>query len=635
MSLTLSGKTKEVTLKLLIGSGLLVCISAAIYFIIQAPSDSQTALIEVHSKSSTPSSSDEKQTQQTTELTINPFPIEAFTDEQCRDIEWDYDNSFFRRSDSALESATQAYLAGESKEDVADAIWLTTGPTGSENWYVEMSIYEATKQHQAAIAELNLSTDIIEKLRAFQNEIESGRFQEFRVSQLFTHINVKPINRAITERLPLDDVLSTVDDAIGHLPIQLLEDPHLSPVRGLIKSSLELQFYELSIALMERYPSLLKQDSKYQNAFISTLLSVLHDSISSESNSNQLKRIAALLQKDNTTIVIKVLPSLIGPAYAEAVAIELIELGIPLRFAKFFDLTPKSVSIDLLGATPAYDALLEKYKQCRAPENWVKSRRHSKEEWQSFASTPFTKKAMDSFEFKICNVEKNFSDFVGDYSKVKEAVRDIQMYLATEEISLLDVLPNELPIPELTNDERAVVIGLIANGYLQYSDYSDEKVKKLMDDANLFPQPTSMEAKQALLSMQSATLWHDSLDFSDNSKNYMLLNMLAFEGKFAVFEALLDKIDVDDEQMYDPLYFFLEGYSSLRSVGGNAYTSDNTDNKRFANYFIENGYEFLPHHQRVTLEKKITAMHQLEELEALFPQLKIADTEDFFAVTCK
>ncbi|WP_346992909.1 hypothetical protein [Alteromonas gracilis] len=266
-----------------------------------------------------------------------------------------------------------------------------------------------------------------------------------------------------------------------------MHDPLLSPVKGLIKSALELHYYDLSITLIELYPSAVIQDSKYLNRFISTLLSSLYQSIANEPDKGRLQRIVELLQKENATIVLEDMLTMFGPAYASAAASKLNALGINIDYTKLEDLKPTVVELDLVANTPAQGAIEEKYEQCRAPKKWLASRRYSQSEWQSFSPTPLTQKAVDSFEFALCNVNENTGDFVGQSSAVQNAVRDIKVQLSSKGQSLFDVLPSELPIPELTKDERAIVIALIADGYLENPAYSEEEVKTLMVSARFAP----------------------------------------------------------------------------------------------------------------------------------------------------
>lgn len=624
-------------MKVPIGFGLIACFIAAAYLVVHKNAENPTALqLSKNEQASETGQLDEVHSQKGTKLNITPFPETTLTYDQCEAVDEERRADLQKRSELAMQAAVKAYLAGESKEKIADAIWLDVTAFTAQQWYNTMAFYEATKQHKLAIKSLSPAPFVADKINKFHDTIESGAYQQFevRVEQIFTNVDVRAINRAISEKRELEDILSTVDSALAHIPAQLLHDPLLSPVKGLIKSALELHYYDLSIALIERYPSAMIQDSKYLNRFISTLLSSLYQSIANEPDKGRLQRIVALLQKENDAIVLEDMPAMFGPAYASAAASKLNALGININYAKLEDLKPTAVGLDLVANTPTQDALQEKYEQCRAPKEWLASRRYSQSEWQSFAPTPLTQKAVDSFEFALCNVNKSAGDFVGQSSAVQNAVRDMQVQLSSKSQSLFDVLPSELPIPELTKDERAIVIALIADGYLENPAYSEEKVKTLMVNAGLLPEPVSMEAKQVLLSQRSATLWLDILDFDDHPTSYMALNQLAYEGKFELFNALKSKVDVKNKALFDPLYFFLLGYSELTTTGGNSFAFDDTDNALFASYFKENGDEFLPHHQRLMFEKKLNQQHYYEKIIALLPQFEVSKPEDFFSVSC-
>jgi hypothetical protein len=631
-------ENKDITMKTLIGFGFIACLIAAAYLAVYKSAESPPALqVSKNEHAAETDIIDEVHSQKGTKLNITPFPETTLTYDQCEAVDEERRTDLEQRSELALQAAMNAYLAGEPKEKIADAIWLDVTAFTAQQWYNTMAFYEATKRHKLAIESLSPAPFVAQEINEFHDAIESGAYQQFnvRVEQLFTNIDLRSINRAIAEKRELDDILSTVNSALAHIPAPLLHDPLLSPVKGLIKSALELHYYDLSIALIERYPSAMIQSSKYLNRFISTLLSSLYQSIANEPDKGRLQRIVALLQKENDAIVLEDMPAMFGPAYASAAASKLNALGININYAKLEDLKPMAVDLDLVANTPAQDALREKYEQCRAPKEWLATRRYSQSEWQSFAPTPLTQKAVDSFEFALCNVNKSAGDFVGRSSAVQNAVRDMQVQLSSKSQSLFDVLPSELPIPELTKDERAIVIALIADGYLENPAYSEEKVKTLMASADLLPEPVSMEAKQVLLSQPSATLWLDIIDFDDHPTSYMALNQLAYEGKFELFNALKSKIEVKNKALFDPLYFFLLGYSELTTTGGNSFALDNTDNELFASYFTENDYEFLPHHQRLMLEKKLNQQPYFEKITTLLPQFEVSNPEDFFSISCK
>ncbi|WP_032095331.1 MULTISPECIES: hypothetical protein [unclassified Alteromonas] len=628
-------------MKLIIVIGVVACLVAAVYLNIQNTTESPVIEKKSAPRDATVTNrTDDALTPEGTKLVLLPFPEKTLSDKECDSVIEESSADLEKRRKLALEAAMQAYLAGEPKEIVADAIWMEVGAFPAEEWFNVITFYEVIKQYPLATTTLGSSSHVASQLKEFQSTIESGRYQrvQTRAEQLFANVDVKPINRAIVEKRSLDDVISTIDNALAHIPVELLQDPQISPIKGLIKSSLEYDYYELSLALMERYPSLLVQESKYQNQFISSLLNALYQSISDEPNRNILKQIIALIQQENATIVVKDMPAFFGPSNATAAASKLIELGIFIDYTVLETLEPNNVPIDLLASTPTQEALRKKSQQCNAPSDWIESRRYKKGEWQLFEPTSLTREAVNSIEFKLCDVERNFSDFVGTTSAVKEALRDITMRIFSEGLTLRDVSPSELTIPELTDDERAVLIGLIADGYLENRGNDKQTVRRLMSNAGLFPKPVSMEAKQALLSMRSAPLWLETLDFNDSSKSYILLNQLAFQGKFDLFSTLISKIEISDEELFDPLFFFLQGYSDLKLTevnGVSSFTDDDTENKLFADYFIENGYEFLPHHQRQMLEKKISQKHYFDKLVALFPQIKVSDTKDFFSVACE
>lgn len=628
-------------MKLPIGIGVAACLVAAVFLNIKNTTESPSIERKPTSKDAIATNkTDDTQILGSTKLVLLPFPEKTLSEKECDSVNEESSDDLKKRRKLALEAAMQAYLAGEPKEVVADAIWMEVGAFPAEEWYNVISFYEVVKRYQLPTAMLDSSSHVVSQLKEFQSAIESGRFQrvQTRVEQLFANVDVKPINRAIVEKRSLDDVIFTIDNALAHIPAGLLREPQISPVKGLIESSLEYGYYELALALMKRFPSLLAQGSKYQNQFISSLLSALYQSISGKPDKNILKQIIALIQQENTTIVVKDMPAFFGPSNTTAAASKLIELGIFIDYTVLETLEPNNVPIDLLASTPTQEALRKKSLQCNAPSDWIESRRYKKGEWQLFEPTSLTREAVNSFEFKLCDVERNFSDFVGNTNAVKEALKDITMRIFSEGLTLRDVSPSELTIPELTDDERAVLIGLIADGYLENRANDEQAVRRLMSNAGLFPKPVSMEAKQALLSMRSAPLWLETLDFNDSSKSYILLNQLAFQGKFDLFSTLKSKIEMSDEEMFDPLFFFLQGYSDLKVTevnGISSFTADDTENKLFADYFVENGYEFLPHHHRLMLEKKVSQKHHFDKLVALFPQIKVSDTKGFFSVACE
>ncbi len=210
----------DITMKILIGFGLIACLIATAYLAFHKNAESPTALQVSKNEHATETGKiDEVHSQKGTKPNITPFPETTLTYDQCEAVDEERRTDLQKRSELAMQAAMNAYLAGEPKEKIADAIWLDVTAFTAQQWYDTMAFYEATKRHKLAIESLSPAPFVAQEINEFHDAIESGAYQQFnvRVEQLFTNVDLRSINQAISEKRELDDILSIVDSALAHI----------------------------------------------------------------------------------------------------------------------------------------------------------------------------------------------------------------------------------------------------------------------------------------------------------------------------------------------------------------------------------------------------------------------------------
>lgn len=626
---------------LLIG---LVVLAAIVALLVYDPKESSTVLSvkeanDASSKSNTdaanPNSSEAKPS-----FDWTPIPTNSLTNAECLDLEQQVQRQWSAKVDDANRIANQAYFLGEDKHKIANSLWQQTTWYDARKWYKRVKYYEAVKQHLASLRQFALPRDFSESFENFETRDKTaGDIKEIpdfskKISGVWSFIDLKGIQQSIKDQASDETILAQIDSVLASIPDDLLSNLELSPIGPIITSAVKLERNEIALALMSRYPSLTVQENEYDNQFAKQLLDALYLQLYGNKQTSSIASLVAYLNQSSEPFVFFKLPFYMSRLRVEQ-SLQLLEkTNTPVQYQIINDIEPPSSELSLPYSTSDFETSSAQYKQCQSRELWLESRQKPVAEWQSYEESDFVSQIKQSYEYQYCMTAPDTSSLLNRMQKVKKVVNDLSKQISFDITEIQDLNLSELDIPELTKDERAVVILALTRGLMDTNSLSNEEITALLSDASLVPQPDSFEIKKQFLISEVADVWMNHMPLTPDENDYRILNDIAKTGNFQRYQAVKELLNIDEHPRLDPLYFFIQGFGRFHLNGGQVMHFTPADNQGFIEYFQAEGVQLAPHHMRALFNKKLTSEWNYEELVKQFPLMQVSDDDNYFGVIC-
>jgi len=571
---------------------------------------------------------------------VRPFPESTIPEKLCTTAQPSI--ALTDKHSAILKEATQAYLSGRTKEEVADAIWLELNWLIARRWYARAATYEAIDEHQASIQALGVGQSLIRSFEYLKASIATdtrvGDIADLSqgLDELWSDIRLEGINSAIFNNEATNVVVAQINEALSSIPEALLVEPELSPLKGIVVSLVSLNRIDAALELIRQYPVLTVIESKYDNQLRLNILDALNTKMLVDPSTSMVSELLSQLGFFSQNLMFYDIPPMFDSRKIKDAIKKLQQQSISFSHQIANAITPPEPSFTFEYENKINGLSKAQYQACNAQRNWMNSRKLALSQWQTFEKDEFVADVQASFEYRYCEDTQSTFDINATLEQVSKHMQHISQHAEKMKYtSLADINFNEIEFPPLSDDERSLISMALTIGLLKSKTLSEQEIVNKLTAADFLPEPSSLTVMEFIIQNDGLHIWLDTIEIKEELHHYSLLNQLAESGKFRLFKAMNERLDVDDTDLLDPFYFFILGYSDSSITIRNGANIDFDSQKAFINYFTQNAVNIEEHHLRAAFEKKITSKSNYESLIKHFPQLRVETKDDYFAVRCE
>ncbi|WP_394225449.1 hypothetical protein [Pseudoalteromonas spongiae] len=567
------------------------------------------------------------------------YPTHAPSEDMCSNL--DYEQSQAKQSFmKEIEiSAGKLLGQGNSTEDVANAIWLIENWDQAQRWYYRAKIWQSTKKYSDFFTRTNNGESVVYAINDYQIDRDAIPNLDSSIETFWNSYSLKELELAFKENASADEILLSITSLFSNVPESLLNDPIVSPLLTLTISSIKQRRFDVAIKLLTNYPNLTNVENSYENRFsLSILQAINHSGVIHSSDLQVLKDLILASRLSDQPISYWHVTFWLGSnEFVLETINELKQVGIEIDYIHTNNLKAEEKSAliqkPILKFTDEQKAQLN---QCYAKKEWFKSRQLTIDEWKTYSDSELIKNVKSSQEFKYCEKHKTiFNNLKALTTKPnQQAISYVQQYLVDNKIndvsnlSLADVANNSLS--ELDND---LLILMLTNLFVDSNLYTEQQILDKFKVIDFTLSPNNLHIFLIFLDTKALTIWLDEVNLPEQVAQ-VLLNRLASQGNFALFNKIASKAEVDLSTMtgLDPFYFFISDFSLFSmSIGKN---ESRRDNNKFFEYFQNNGYRNDIQHQRALLKHKENKTDVYKTLIKEFPELTTSTHQNYFNVRC-
>ncbi|MFY8351097.1 hypothetical protein AAEU29_11230 [Pseudoalteromonas sp. SSM20] len=567
------------------------------------------------------------------------YPTHAPSEDMCSNLDYEQyqaKQSFMKEIEI---SAGKLLEQGNATEDVANAIWLIENWDQAQRWYYRAKIWQSTKKYSDFFKRTNNGESLVYAINDYQIERDAIPSLDSSIETFWNSYSLKELELAFKENASADEILLSITSLFSNVPESLLNDPIVSPLLTLTRSSIKQRRFDVAIKLLTNYPNLTNVENSYENRFsLSILQAIKQSGVIHSSDLQVLKDLILASRLSDQSISYWHETFWLGSnEFVLETINELNQVGIEINYIHTNDLKAEEKSAliqkPILKFTDEQKAQLN---QCYAKKEWFKSRQLTIDEWKTYSDSELIKNVKSSQEFKYCEKHKTtFNNLKALTTKPnQQAISYVQQYLVDNKIndvsklSLTDVANNSLS--ELDND---LLILMLTNLFVDSNLYTEQQILDKFKEIDFTLSPNNLHIFLIFLDTKALTIWLDEVNLPEQVAQ-VLLNRLASQGNFALFNTIASKAEVDLSTMtgLDPFYFFISDFSLFSmSIGKN---ESRRDNNKFFEYFQNNGYRNDIQHQRALLKHKENKTDAYKTLIKEFPELTTSTHQNYFNVRC-
>jgi hypothetical protein len=565
------------------------------------------------------------------------LPISSISKEECATIDRNESLNFVLRQ--VNKAAAQAYFSGSTKQEVADGIWAQLSWMDASKWYNKALDFELLNRDLPLLKTLPTASRLVSRLEDYNARFAAGEQINDIIDlssekqPLWSHISLEKANHALLSDEPVDNVLAKLNDALIHVPNQLLTNTQVSPISNLVSSTVASKRIDVAIALLTQYPSLARFANPYENRLRANVIAALNYELNNEKLKRDADKLLSMLDLYDTSLAFYQLPGFFDRRRLKNKLTQLIEQNINIPYQVMNEIDAPESALALWYDKKSYERVVAKETECDAKKNWMQDRSSTYTQWQQFAPVDFVSDVTNSFEYNYCSIKSDAFGSLLDVEAIRSSIALIKKDMQLEDKTLAEVELNEIDFPTLSDDQRTMLSAILTRDLLRTKALSEQEVVQNLSEANLKPHTENLAVLDQIALFNGFSIWLDEIDFNGIPKSYLLLNTLAEKGKFELYMQLNDKIDKSEAKHLDPFYFFIKGYSSLRSSGGSL-NFKVSSNSEFTEYFLQKGISVSQHHLRASYRLKGRFESDYDDLVKDFPQLGVTHNEDYFAVEC-
>jgi hypothetical protein len=564
-------------------------------------------------------------------------PISSISKEECATIDRNESLNLVHRQINKV--AAQAYFAGSTKQEVADGIWAHLSWMDASKWYNKALDFELLNRDLPIFHSLPTASRLVSLIEDYNARLAAGEQMNYIIDLssakqlLWSHISLERANQALLSDEPVDNVLAKLNDALFDVPNQLLTNTQVSPISSLISSAVASKRIDVAIALLNQYPSLARFANPYEHRLRANVIASLNYELNNEQLKRDADKLLSMLDLYDTSLAFYQLPVFFDRRRLKNKLTQLKEQNINIPYQVMNEIDAPETALALWYDKESYERVVAKETECNAKKNWMQDRNLTYTQWQEFAPDDFVSDVTNSFEYNYCSIKSDAFGSLPDVEAIRSSIALIEKDMQLKGKTLAEVEFNEIDFPALSDDQRTMLSAILTRDLLRTKALSEQEVVQKLSEANLKPHTENLAVLRQIALFNGFSLWLDEIDFNDIPESYLLLNTLTEKGKFELYIQLKDKIDKSEEKHLDPFYFFIKGYSSLRS-SDDFLNFNVSSNSEFTEYFLQKGISVLQHHLRASYRLKDRLESDYDDLVKDFPQLAVTHNEDYFSVKC-
>lgn len=180
---------------------------------------------------------------------VNPFPKRSISNENCEAIQREIYAASTDNFKKDMDKVAIDYSLGQSKEEIADAIWFKYSWQHANRWYETAANYEAIARHLLALQSLGIGKDETALVERYNSQaLEEGTLIHYstfsiRTENLWKEIPLKHIGNLLLSEAPDHVILAEINEGLANIPEALMADRRLSPLIELLPSLVNLERY--------------------------------------------------------------------------------------------------------------------------------------------------------------------------------------------------------------------------------------------------------------------------------------------------------------------------------------------------------------------------------------------------------